>query len=760
MSDDVRLAELLDRWEEAQERGEPLSPEELCTECPELLEAVRRQVAALRQIDARLQTHVTHGEETPGGKPPRPFGGATNCPTDGKGDPASEALVMHPEFAELKFHAKGGLGAIYLATDTQIHRPVVLKFIHRRLAGDEESRKRFLLEAEVTGRLEHPGVVPVYGLGQTSGGRPFYAMQYIRGETLEAAIGRFHAGGGSPRCGGERTLEFRNLLGRFVALCRTIAYAHNRGIIHQDVKPENVMLGRYGETLLVDWGLAVPVERDERFKQSGEKTLMPSSGSQSGTSSGSGAGTPPYMSPERTSGLEPTPAGDVYSLGVTLYKILSGRTPFENQLPHQIKQNVIDGRFARPSQLEPHVARPLEAVCLKAMALQARDRYGTAEELAQDVESYLADEPVSAYRERRFERLARWARRHRTAVRAGLLGLCGVILVALVSAVWLVNLAGSEKEARLVAERAGAAAERSRREGLRISARLAGQTIAQDTDLRWRILEAAANSPKLREMLERINVSPRDQHPKDDPDCVELQSWLYERYLAQSPAAKCTSWFVNSADGTQIARVPKGDSIGRNYAYRDYFHGRGYDLPTDEAQGVGPLEKSVHMSAVFESTVTKNLMVVFSVPVWSEETQQGRSIGVLTMTVQLGDFDIPRNTIVVDTREDRLEGVAKSGLVLHHPGLGLRSHEKLPPRLDRPWLDHALKLRSIRRSDDRISAQGIDPLVEDFRDPLAGESGGPWLAAFEPVFVKGRNDTGVADTGWVVIVEDRKTLPR
>ncbi len=740
MTDDVRLAELLDRWEEAQEQGESLSAEELCAECPELVDAVRQQVEALREIDARLQTHVTDGEETPGGEPAD------------AADPASEPLVIHPEFAELKFHAKGGLGAIYLATDTQLHRPVVLKFIHRRLAGDEESRKRFMLEAEVTGRLEHPGVVPVYGLGQTAAGRAFYAMQYIKGETLEAAIGWLHGGGGPPGSGGERTLEFRNLLGRFVALCKTIAYAHNRGIIHQDVKPENVMLGRYGETLLVDWGLAVPVVRDERFKQSGEKTLLPSSGSQSGSSSGGGAGTPPYMSPERTSGLEPTPAGDVYSLGVTLYKILTGRTPFEDLLPHQVKQNVIDGRFSRPTKLKPEAPRPLEAVCLKAMALHPRDRYATAEEIAQDVESYLGDEPVSAYRERRFERLARWARRHRTAVRAGLLGLCGVVVVSAISAVWLANLADSEMQARLSAEQSRMAVERARRDGLRMSAELAARTMSQEIDLRWRILEAEANSSRLRKMLLDINGS-----PKDESLWRGVQTWLYERVLAHRETLKTLSWFVNSVDGTQVARAPQSSSIGRNYAYRDYFHGRGRDLPKENASSVSPLQKVAHMSAVFQSTSSGTLMVVFSVPVWSaprDEAHDPRPIGVLAMSVELGNFNAPRTAILVDTREDRLKGGPNSGLVLHHPRLGPRSMEDLLPRLDQASLQHAVKLREARRSRTHM-----DSLLEDFCDPLDKRAGGLWLAAFEPVMIQGRSDEKIDDTGWVMIVEDRKTPP-
>jgi len=233
MIEDSRLAELLDRWEEAEDLGTPLSAEELCADCPELLGEFKRQIAALKAVDARLRTQ---DEDTPDGA------------TDDGTDVSTDTLTIQPEFAELKFLAKGGLGAVYVAVDGQLHRNVALKFIRRRLIADTESRERFLLEAEITGRLEHPGVVPVYGIGTSGSGRPFYAMRFIEGETLEAAIERYH---GARR---PEDLEFHGLLHRFAAVSKTIAYAHNRGIIHRDVKPENVMLGRYGETLIVDWG--------------------------------------------------------------------------------------------------------------------------------------------------------------------------------------------------------------------------------------------------------------------------------------------------------------------------------------------------------------------------------------------------------------------------------------------------------------------------------------------------------------------------
>ena len=160
------------------------------------------------------------------------------------------------------------------------------KQIKSESADDPDSRARFLLEAEVTGRLEHPGIVPVYGLGFDDQGRPYYAMRFVRGITLDEAIATFHkadaAGGRDPR---ERTLELRQLLGRFVSVCHTMAYAHSRGVLHRDLKPANVLLGPYNETLIVDWGLAKVLGRAERADRAGARG-GPRADRRSGSASG------------------------------------------------------------------------------------------------------------------------------------------------------------------------------------------------------------------------------------------------------------------------------------------------------------------------------------------------------------------------------------------------------------------------------------------------------------------------------------------
>jgi serine/threonine protein kinase len=337
-------------------------------------------------------------------------------------------------FRVLRPHARGGLGAVFVALDTELHREVALKQILDQHADDPTSRHRFLLEAEVTGGLEHPGIVPVYGLGTYGDGRPYYAMRFIKGDSLKEAIERFHADEGLKIDPGRRSLELRKLLRRFTDVCNAIEYAHSRGVLHRDLKPGNVIVGKHGETLVVDWGLAKATGRVEAGSDSGERMLVPSSASGSAaTLPGLALGTPSYMSPEQAEGRLDRlgPRSDVYSLGAMLYCLLTGRPPFEGEVAEVIRA-VQRGEFRPPRAIEPTIDQALEAVCLKAMALHPEDRYSTCRALAEDVERWLADEPVSAWREPLPRRARRWGRRNRTAVSgaaavlAGLIGLAAV----------------------------------------------------------------------------------------------------------------------------------------------------------------------------------------------------------------------------------------------------------------------------------------------------------------------------------------------
>jgi serine/threonine-protein kinase len=340
-------------------------------------------------------------------------------------------------FRVLRPHARGGLGAVFVALDTELHREVALKQILDHHADDPASRHRFLIEAEITGGLEHPGIVPVYGLGTYGDGRPYYAMRFIRGDSLKEAIAHFHADGSLKTDPGRRSLALRKLLRRFTDVCNAIEYAHSRGVLHRDLKPGNIIVGKHGETLVVDWGLAKALGRSEPGAE--ERTLLPSSASGSAeTLPGSALGTPAYMSPEQARGDLNSlgPRSDVYSLGATLYCLLTGKPPQEGDDVGEVLRKVQRGEFTAPRLLDPSIDEALEAVCLKAMSMKPEDRYASCRGLAEDIERWMADEPVTGWREPWTRTLLRWLTRHRTGViggaAAGMVALVGLGAVTLV----------------------------------------------------------------------------------------------------------------------------------------------------------------------------------------------------------------------------------------------------------------------------------------------------------------------------------------
>jgi tRNA A-37 threonylcarbamoyl transferase component Bud32 len=408
----------------------------------------RELLEAVDDLDIRSSLTWLGSGPAPGANRHDPAEEATAPgPTDGDGEtsrarmPAGNVTRAGGRFRILRPHDRGALGVVYVARDQELHREVALKQIKDEHADDAQRRARFLVEAEITGRLEHPGIVPVYGLGQDDNGRPFYAMRFVRGDNLKNAIESFHSADTKPRDPGARVLELRRLLGRFLDVCNAVAYAHSRGILHRDLKPGNIMLGEYGETLVVDWGVAKAIGQVDPAGADVERKLTPESGSEvKSTETGAQVGTPAFMSPEQAAGRhgEVSPASDVYSLGATLYCLLTGKPPFGDRELVELLRKVERGEFAPPRAVAAHIDRGLDAICRKAMALRPEDRYGSPRALADDIEHWLADEPVSALPESAGQRLARWARRNWSWMRAG--AMAGVAVVAMALALTLAVL--------------------------------------------------------------------------------------------------------------------------------------------------------------------------------------------------------------------------------------------------------------------------------------------------------------------------------
>ena len=687
-----------------------------------------------------------------------------------------DSLLMQSELTSVTYHARGGLGVVCVAHDQRLNRPMAVKFIRRELADVEECRERLQLEAEITSRLEHPGVVPVYGIGNTADDRLFYAMRFIHGETLDAAIERCHRESAPSAGSAEHDIRLREMLSHFVAVCKTVAYAHERGIIHRDIKPANIMLGRYGETTLVDWGLAIPVPREGLFKVATEETLKLSSGSDAPDSSGGVAGTPAFMSPEQAAGdMCLRPASDIYSLGATLYKLMTGKAPFSGPL-HTVRAKVLRGDYARPSELDRRASKALEAICLKAMAIEPEDRYQTALDLARDVEHFLGDADVAAYREPASRRIARWARRHWAGVQLAVMAFALIAMALLVAAVFLGRQARLESDLKLLALASEEREHAMRKQGVSASAEFAAQMIAHQVDLRWCVLEKIASDSRLHETLQIVN-----EDPTVEANWQPLQAWL-DQVAQTHNHVSFHALFVNSADGTQVARHPyrkaAGDrmpSIGKNFRYRDYFHGLGADFYDDPHTPRTPCTVP-HVSTAIESSNYAQLAVVFSVPI--RVNHAAHPVGTLGMMVSLGDFaalevSLPpgQRILLVDTRdyllqrtsvlsgrdEDDLPSAGSlepgAGLVLYHQAPSGPRHLDHLPHIDDATLEH---LRDWNEQVIQHLHAGRRPpslgtlLPDDFVDPVVPDQAARQLAAGAPVIVQSRSVQ--LDIGWSIII--------
>lgn len=319
---------------------------------------------------------------------------------------------------------EGGQGIVWEVDDTELGRRIALKRVHPKHANDPLHSRMLIEESRNTGRLDHAGIVPVYDLGQDDEGNPFFTMQLIRGEKLSDRVKaiRYEVLGRDAMVN-----QFRPLLRHLIAACNALQYAYDKfKVIHRDVKPENIMVNRYGETVVMDWGMGKAVEDATQLDEASSMLFVPASGSGTGvekTQVGSVKGTLGYLSPEQAQAMNTAldHRTDIYGLGATLYRILTGTVPYSGTNLQEALGRAKLNQYVRPREHNSRIPRELEAICLKAMATLPADRYQKATDLGKDLENWLDGEPISVVPDHIFRKAERWLRKNAKGVIASLL---------------------------------------------------------------------------------------------------------------------------------------------------------------------------------------------------------------------------------------------------------------------------------------------------------------------------------------------------
>jgi eukaryotic-like serine/threonine-protein kinase len=324
--------------------------------------------------------------------------------------------VERHHYAITREIARGGIGRVFEARDLRLGRQVAIKEL---LPKNRDAARRFEREARITARLQHPAIIHVYEAGVWPGGEPFYAMPLVPGRSLDKVVAE------------RKTLDERlGLLPNVIAVADALAYAHNANVIHRDLKPANVLVGEFGETVVIDWGLAKDLGVHSDPKESLQMRLRATAEE---TMSGGVVGTPAYMPPEQARGDGVDQRADVYALGALLYKVLAGEAPYRGSGAKSVLEQVKQGPPIPVQDREPGAPPDLIAIVAKAMARDPDDRYITASELAQDLKRFETGQLVGAHRYSIGELLRRWLRRHRVAVSIAGMAAIALIVIGLLS---------------------------------------------------------------------------------------------------------------------------------------------------------------------------------------------------------------------------------------------------------------------------------------------------------------------------------------
>ncbi|MBC8352094.1 MAG: protein kinase [Planctomycetes bacterium] len=425
-----------------------------------------------------------------------------------------------------KMHGEGGIGRVWQAHDQRLNRQVALKEIRPDREVSASAAKRFAKEAQITSQLEHPNIVPVYKMvGGANTTRSFYTMRFVRGDTFRDAIDAYHR---HQRDGKATELELRELLHSFIAICNALGYAHSRGVVHRDLKPSNVMVGSFGEVIVLDWGLAKMIDQpdddDEHLLESGPISVTDDVGIDE-TMQGAVLGTLPYMAPEQAAGRidKINEKTDIYGLGAILFAVLTGNHPHRGTSTREVRSHILNEPTPRVRTDDAKIPPMLDAICAKAMAKKRTERYDKARDLAEDVRRWLADEPIDCYTEPLTTRIGRWLRRHRTWAQAISASLLIITAVSIASVMIVDNARRAESLAKQEAEDSLVAEQQAKVEATR---RFEEARDAVDTMMTG-VSEVLAYFPgmqSLREQLLTQAVERYEQFTADKSDDPELQA--------------------------------------------------------------------------------------------------------------------------------------------------------------------------------------------------------------------------------------------
>ena len=633
--------------------------------------------------------------------------------------------------------ARGGMGVVFRARHVNLNRTVALKMILDARLCSDQAIARFRTEAAAAAQLEHPGIVPIYEVGETDG-QHFFSMMLIETGCLKSLIQ-------------DQELTPRDAARMVSQVARIVQFAHSRNIVHRDLKPGNVLIDEEGRPRLTDFGLAKDLTDHSHL-----------------TSDGQVMGTPSYMSPEQAAGRSEQvgPVSDVYALGAILYHLVTGRPPFQERSILKTLQQVVSEEPESPRKLNPQIGLDLATICLKCLEKPPELRYSSAGELADDLDGYLRGEPISARAISWPERARRWCRRNPAPFYGTLITLvisCGAILYAALT---------FEQEVDSFASTLDDVAWRSLHE----TADWVADSAERELLTKFRQVDAAAGNTVLKEHLKAIVRDPEVYKSTQSeiaiweqasmqstlgPDArlpevlMPLQRWISSDpgwtggespqvppqgpsllgYDGSETAHNVIAWWVCGPDGYQVARSPWALSQQRDFSFRSYFTGRDHDdAPRQRNDIVWTSKSRPHMSAVFRTRQTNYWVLAISAPIWDEE----KFLGVVGIFLRLGSFlerpdqnvsdGISRYAVLLDPRD--LE--SKKASVIEHP-----YHNLTIAKRDGRLRDDAAMVRLSRNEwTARISK---DPFGSA-QFGAQSDFGGDWRSASSPVRVPGSDN--------------------